>query len=76
MPEPEPEPEGLPPGVSLEKLLDAVESEMFGLENPGFCMSCGHQQDGCEPDAREYECEECEENQVFGAEWIMIGVVA
>lgn len=34
----------------------------------GVCIECGHIQDGCEPDARMYECEECEEAAVYGLE--------
>jgi len=33
----------------------------------GFCIACGEEQDGCEPDAANYECECCGERQVFGA---------
>ena len=58
--------------ITEERICEAVESNMFGLENPGFCIACGADADGCEPDARNYKCEECEEKQVFGAEEIMI----
>lgn len=34
----------------------------------GFCRSCGAEAYGVEPDARGYECEECGEPQVAGAE--------
>lgn len=47
---------------------------MFGTSNDGFCVNCGHQQDGCEPDARHYECEECGEKAVFGAAELLIYV--
>ena len=53
--------------ITLSKLERAVKAEMFGLDNPGFCISCGYKQDGCEPDAREYECEACGEPKVYGA---------
>jgi hypothetical protein len=44
--------------------------------NQGFCLACGEQQDGCEPDARGYDCECCGEPQVFGAdEMLMMGLV-
>jgi hypothetical protein len=42
----------------------------------GFCLSCGHCQDGCEPDARKYTCEECDKPRVYGAaEIAMMGLV-
>lgn len=57
------------------QVLKAAKSEMFGTENPGFCISCGAEADGCEPDASNYECEECGERQVFGAaECLMRGL--
>ena len=61
----------LPDGLTEEMVLAAVEQSTFGLDNDGFCMSCGAQQGGCEPDAREYECESCGANAVYGAEEIM-----
>jgi hypothetical protein len=34
------------------------------LDNPGFCLASGNEQEGCEPDARGYDCEACGEPQV------------
>lgn len=48
-------------------VIDAIESD----SNIGFCLNCGFEQD-CEPDARGYECEDCGEHRVFGAEEILI----
>ena len=44
----------------------------------GGCTACGAiKYDGCEPDAREYECEECGEHSVYGAEeLLMMGLVS
>ncbi len=53
--------------ITEDRVLDAVEREMFGIENPGFCLACGEEVDGCAPDARNYECECCGEKEVFGA---------
>lgn len=47
--------------------MDATKREMFGLDNPGFCVACGNEQEGCEPDAREYECDVCGKSTVYGA---------
>ena len=52
--------------------MDAVERSLTSLDNPGFCLACGYEQDGCEPDAREYECEECGAERVFGAEELLL----
>lgn len=41
------------------------------LSNPGICKACGNEQEGCEPDARNYECESCGKNQVFGVEELL-----
>jgi hypothetical protein len=58
--------------ITLERVIPLAESSMFGLENPGLCIACGAERDGCEPDARGYECYECSENTVFGAEEILM----
>jgi len=58
--------------ISQARLIDAVERQMYGLDNPGFCRACGAEQDGCEPDARNYTCEECGEAEVFGAEELLL----
>lgn len=58
--------------ITADRVIEAVENSMCGLDNPGFCFACGEDADGCEPDARNYECEYCEERQVFGAEETLI----
>ena len=58
--------------ITLARVLTAVHSEMFGLENPGFCLACGADADGCEPDARKLPCEHCEERAVYGAAEVQI----
>lgn len=52
-------------------LEEAVRENMFGLGNIGFCTKCGAERDGCEPDARGYECYDCGEFAVYGAEEIL-----
>jgi len=62
------------PLIDPLELLDAAEATMFGMENFGFCIACGGEHFECEPDARNYECHECGEHQVFGApELVLMG---
>lgn len=58
--------------LTLERIADAAERQMFGLDNVGLCKACGAENDGCEPDARNYRCEICGAMQVFGAEELAI----
>jgi len=62
------------PSITQERVIEAVESQMFGLENPGFCLACGADHDECEPDASGYECYECGERKVEGASNVLIMV--
>ena len=59
------------PTITADRILDAVERQHTTLDNPGFCLVCGNEQEGCEPDARKYECEACGEHQVYGAEELL-----
>lgn len=47
---------------SLEEIQEASEN----ME--GFCIGCGTTRSSCEPDAREYDCDECGQLKVYGAE--------
>lgn len=58
----------------MEKVMAAVMRRNSSLDNPGFCIACGNEQEGCEPDARNYECEECGALKVFGAEGLLLMV--
>jgi hypothetical protein len=62
----------LHPSITADRVIEAAEISMFGASgNPGFCIACGADQDGCEPDAREYICTDCNEPQVYGAEELL-----
>mgnify|MGYP001571221533 CR=1 FL=1 len=61
--------------VTQERILLAVERRNVSLDNPGICINCGEDQDGCEPDARNYECENCGEKKVFGAEELFFMII-
>lgn len=63
------------PSITEDRLATACEAQMFGLENPGFCIACGADADGCEPDARNYRCESCGERKVYGAQELLLMVV-
>jgi len=51
-----------------DEILEAVQRD----DNSGFCVSCGAEQGGCEPDARRYKCEACGDRAVFGAEELLL----
>jgi hypothetical protein len=54
--------------------FELTESEFreHSEECGGFCIACGEEVYGDEPDARGYECEACEEPKVYGAEELMM----
>ena len=56
---------------TLEQIEEASDNMV------GFCTACGTERECCEPDARNYQCDECGENEVFGAEeLVMMGLVS
>lgn len=57
--------------ITLDILMDAVERRNLSLDNPGFCKACGHEHDGVEPDAVNYECEVCGKKAVCGADELL-----
>lgn len=58
----------LPDGLTIDHIMQAVEDD----DNTGFCLNCGEIADYVEPDAREYTCEACGENAVYGAEELLL----
>jgi hypothetical protein len=55
---------------------EEYQSLTFGLDNPGFCLDCGEEAYGVEPDARRYRCEACGLPGVFGLEeLLMMGLI-
>ena len=61
--------------ITAERIMDRCIARDTTLDNPGICISCGADADGCEPDARNYECESCGQKQVFGAEEILLMIM-
>ena len=66
----------LHPTLTLDRIEEAVERRMSSLDNPGFCIECGAEADGCEPDAREYACEACGAAAVYGAPELLLEVAS
>jgi len=58
--------------ITLTRVMDACHRYDTTLDNPGFCLACGVEVEGVEPDASEYECEVCHERRVYGASEILI----
>lgn len=58
--------------ITAERIIEAVERQQTSLDNPGFCIKCGEENEGCEPDARKYKCEFCGERAVYGAEELLM----
>jgi len=52
----------------LKKALPIVRKD----ECKGICKACGKINPNCEPDARNYTCSRCGQNEVFGAEEILL----
>ena len=50
-----------------KRLFTLEQIEDADANGAGFCLACGHEQYGVEPDARKYSCEACSKNQVYGA---------
>lgn len=46
------------------------------LEDAGFCIACGSETSGVEPDAQRYECDNCGKNMVYGIEELLIMEIA
>jgi hypothetical protein len=57
--------------VTLDRVMNLVESQFDSLDNPGICLACGEDAYGCEPDMRDGTCEGCEADRVYGAEEIL-----
>lgn len=44
------------------------ESELMTERSTGFCLACGQECDGVEPDAEKYDCLNCGKPKVYGLE--------
>ena len=50
--------------ITVDQVIAAIEAD----DCIGFCLACGAENYGVEPDARRYLCEECGKPKVYGAE--------
>jgi hypothetical protein len=51
---------------TMEQITEASELQA------GYCLACGAMRESCEPDAREYQCYDCKQLKVYGAEELML----
>jgi hypothetical protein len=58
--------------ITADRVCEAVERHNTSLDNPGFCLACGKEAEGVEPDAERYRCEACGSMRVYGAEQLLI----
>lgn len=58
--------------VNVDDVVAMVEADELG----GFCTECGAETYGVEPDARRYPCDECGARAVYGAQELLIMLVA
>ncbi len=62
--------------LTEDVIVEAAERTMFGDGMVGLCISCGEEQIPVEPDAEDVHCEACGDPRVFGAEQLLLMVVA
>jgi hypothetical protein len=48
--------------------LTEAQYEQLVNDQMGVCLACRTTKSGCEPDARQYECDECGKHEVYGTE--------
>jgi len=54
--------------ITVDRIMAACEED----DHLGFCIACGEEAYGVEPDARRYVCECCDEKAVYGAEELLL----
>jgi predicted RNA-binding Zn-ribbon protein involved in translation (DUF1610 family) len=57
---------------TTDEIIAAVEAD----DLIGFCLACGDEVRPVEPDGRKQQCESCGEHQVYGADELLLMVVA
>lgn len=59
-------------GDRLTFCMTEEEYRVTRSEDGGLCVACGAEAFGVEPDACNYPCGECNENQVYGVEELLL----
>ena len=54
--------------ITIERVMEQCEND----EYEGICLACGEDAQGVEPDAREYECESCGKEKVYGCQELLL----
>ena len=56
--------------IPMDDILGAVQADDY----IGFCVACGAEHSGVEPDAKKYLCDECGKRAVYGAEELLLRI--
>ena len=56
--------------LTVDRILEAAQADDY----LGFCIDCGHEHGGVEPDTRGDLCERCRRPSVYGAEELVLMV--
>jgi len=56
----------------IQYMPSAADIEASNGDYIGYCLACGYEQEGVEPDAAKYRCEECGVDKVYGGEYLMV----
>ena len=59
---------------TVTAVMRAIDADQCGPRyvGHGWCLACGKKVTGVEPDATNYTCSKCGEQEVFGAEEILM----
>ena len=55
-----------------KRMFKVTEEQMLTDRDMGYCIYCGEEVYGVEPDARRYECEACGKEGVYGLEELLM----
>ena len=58
--------------ITPDRVTETIEQSQVLLDSPGFCIACGEEAEGVEPDACRYSCDSCGQPGVYGAEQLLI----
>jgi hypothetical protein len=62
--------------ITLKRVTRMVKKAQKDIDYfPGICTACGKSANNCEPDAREYTCNHCGQQKVYGAEELLMEIV-